>query len=238
MIGDADLLSGVAEVVRVPIAARLRRLAVALLLAAGSVGVVGAVRAVVWDDAPARARATGPGSPAASTVVPSAVLDHALATGWTLLDLGFRSDQPGAATVTARFEAPGGAPARPERLLDALARWSSADLVPVAVVATPSGTAVEVRGSVGIDRSPRPGGPVDPALLPVRIAEVVARAGAEPLGVRQQRPHVLPDGRVEQVAADLPAPADPLAPEPVGLGPAAAVVSVSPFLPAGRRPPA
>ena len=99
----------------------------------------------------------------------------------------------------------------------------------------------------GVDqpRHPTPG-PLDqrrqlprlPGPASILAAEPLLVLVPEPVGVRQQRPHVLPDGRVGPVAADLPAPADPLAPEPVGLSPAAAVVGVGPLPLAGRRPSA
>jgi len=206
MIGDADLLAGVAGIRRPPPTARLRRIAVVATLLTAAVGGARAVGEVVWIDAPERSvAAPGVGvAPGAPVVVPSDVLAGALAAPWTLLDLGMRSDEPGAATVTARFEAPEGAPARPERLLAALTAWRSDDLVTVAVVATPTGTAVELRGSLAIDRSPRPGESVEAGLLPLRIAEHVELAGAEPVGVR-----IVPaEGGREAVALTLVGDAD------------------------------
>lgn len=186
MIGDADLLAGIPGIRRAPVPARVRRMAAMLILVVLSLGCALAVRAVVWMDAPVRSSplAAAAAVPTVPSVVPSEVLAGAVAAPWALLDLGLRAEESGTATVTARFEAPPGSPARPERLLAALAGWSSADLVAVAVLATATGTAVDLRGSVSVDRSPRPGEPVGSEILPLRIAEHVRQAGADPIGVR------------------------------------------------------
>src|ERR1700722_8312772 len=58
---------------------------------------------------------------------------------------------------------------------------------------------------------------------------------SNPLGLGQEMKHVLPDGGVQDISADLLVPAQSLATEAIGVGAGAAVVGVG-DLPLGRGP--
>ncbi len=189
MLGDVDLLEPVPWVRTVPLAVRLRR-GVALVLAVVAVAVaVLAIRAVTplgaSREPPRHGRSTTMiVAPTGASIEPSRLLASVGGTSWELLELSLRSESPGRAVVAARFAAPRGAPALPDRLLAELGDAALAGLAPVAIVATGTGTAVEVAGSVRLDAAPRPGAPVDAAALPGIVAELVRRGGGSVRGVR------------------------------------------------------
>ena len=189
MLGDADLLDVVPTVRAVPLGARLRR-GVGLVLTVLAVAlIVLGVRVVTPLDAldgPTRdGRGTTPTrAPAAASIEPSRLLATVGDTSWELLELSVRPEAPGRAFVAARFAAPRGAPALPDRLLSELADAALGGLAPIAIVATGTGTAVEVAGSVRLDAAPRPGAPVEASALPGVVAELVRRGGGTVRGVR------------------------------------------------------
>src|SRR6516162_4369003 len=68
-------------------------------------------------------------------------------------------------------------------------------------------------------------GPLQPRLV----------LGPHPLGLGQKLTHVVPDRGIQDIGADLPVPAQPLAAEAIGVGAGTAVVGVG-DLALGRGP--
>ena len=211
MLGDLDLLGDDPTVRHPPVRARLRRVAAVLLVItlAALLGVAGIVAAggPATAVAPVGVGTAGDGAPppaASPTTTPSALLERMLGVEWQLLELSLRPDGPGTAVVSARFAAPTGAPALPERLLAALDDPALTRLVPVAITATADGTAVDLAGPVAIDGSPLPGGAVAAPDLAGRVSAVVGGAGARVRGVRRVDDGRSGAGGVVAVTLDAP----------------------------------
>lgn len=182
MIGEADLLGPAPTIRAVPPVARMRRAAALALVITSVVATAMAGRAIVWIDPPVASAATTT-APVSTTTIPSEVLSRAIDSPWVLIDLSLRSDPTGG-VLSARFAAPRGSPALPERLLLSLAGGGVRDVVPVAMVATSDGTAVDVRAVVDIDRGPRPDRGPDDRLPALRVADLIEGKGARPLDIR------------------------------------------------------
>ena len=213
MLGDLDLVRDDAALRRPPVRARLRRAAAVLLGVAliGLLGTVGTVAAGGPVTAAARVAAgdtadgvAPPPSEPPPVTTPSALLERTLAVPWWLLELSLRPDGPGTAIVSARFAAPSGAPALPERLLAALDDPALAGLVPVAITATADGTAVDLAGPVTIDDAPLPGLVVPASELAGRVSAVAGGAGARVRGVRRVDDGRSGAGGAVAVALDAP----------------------------------
>jgi hypothetical protein len=184
MIGAADLLQAAPGARRVPPTAVARRVVALVILAVGSLAAATGLRALAWTEPPPPVRLADAEPAPGHGVAPSALVARAAGSPWHLIDLGLRADGEGPAVITARFEAPAGAPALPDRLLASLGSDLLTGIVPVAVTATATGTSVEVAGRMTVDRRPRPGTVVDEALVPLRISDLVTAAGGRPRSIR------------------------------------------------------
>lgn len=199
MMERLDLIDAIPWTRRTPRVAHLRRsiAALSLILPVALVSVSAARSAPAPP--PGRMVAVGVASPVG--IAPSTLFERAASTPWKLLELTLRPDAHGWALLAARFEAPHGAPAVPERLIASLSHAALHGLETTAIVATPRGTAVEVRARVALDVAARPGRPVPPERLAGGVAEILQRSGGRVGAIRR----VGPEGDALSVRLDATA---------------------------------